>query len=241
MNDSYNQMNQSKSVHLISEEDINQEISKVFLWMFFGLLTTAMTAYTTTLYPDFFYSIMEAVQSPFIYILIMISPVLLIRTIVNRADLTASAAASLFLVYSAFFGLFLGNIFYRYTAESLFSTLLVTSLTFLSMAIYGYYTKKDLTKFGTMLIIAMWGMFLGFIINLFLQNPLMHTVYCGIGVIVFLGLTAYDLQRMKSDIIEQKSLTGFYSGKSTILNSFLLYLNFINIFLLLLNFMGDRD
>ena len=171
----------------------------------------------------------------------MLSPVLLIRTIVNKADLTASSAASLFLVYSAFFGLFLGNIFYIYTAESLFSTLLVTSLTFFSMAIYGYYTKKDLTKFGTMLIIAMWGMFLGFIINLFLQNPFMHTIYCGIGVIVFLGLTAYDLQRMKSDIIEQKSLTGFYSGKSTILNSFLLYLNFINIFLLLLNFTGDRD
>ena len=225
----------------ISQEQIAQELSKVFTWMVFGLLTSGLAAYSTTLYPEVYLSFMSKIQNPIIMILISLAPVFLIRYIYNKADLSPTGAASLFLIYSAFFGLFLGTIFFMYSLGSLFTTFLVASTTFASMAIYGYVTKKDLTRLGTLLGFAVIGLFLAFIINYFVGSPLMHMIYSGIGVIIFLGLTAYDTQAIKEQIIHSHSAHGFLPGKVIILGAFHLYINFINLFMMLLQFLGDRD
>lgn len=155
----------------------------------------------------------------------------------NRFSQTTLQA--LFWSYAALMGLWFSAILMRFTGESVAQTFFVTSVAFLSLSLWGYTTKKDLTGWGSFFIMGAFGLMLAIIVNMFLQSPTMHYVISAIGVLVFAGLTAYDTQRIKSEYVY---FAGHESiGKLAVMGAFSLYLDFVNMFQFLLSFLGDRD
>ena len=156
---------------------------------------------------------------------------------INR--MSEGAAKAIFWVYSALMGASLSYIFLIYTGGSIALTFFATSAAFASLSLYGYTTKKDLSAWGSFLLMGVVGLFVAMIVNMFWQNDIFSLAIAGIGVLIFAGLTAYDTQKIKS-IYFQLAGTGFL-GKAAIMGALELYLDFINMFLFLLRFMGSRD
>jgi FtsH-binding integral membrane protein len=134
----------------------------------------------------------------------------------------------------------LGVLAIRYTGESLASTFFITASAFGALSLWGYTTKRDLTGFGTFLIMGMFGLLLASVVNIFLQSSMMQFVISGLGVLIFSGLIAFDTQRLKFDYYQ---LAGNDTALSvaTSMGALSLYLNFINLFQFLLSFLGDRE
>ena len=153
--------------------------------------------------------------------------------------LSAGALLGLFVVYSMVMGLSLSFIFLMYTAASIYTTFGITAGMFGFMAVLGYTTKTDLTKFGSILMMALVGIIIASIINIFLGNSTLDLIISILGVLVFTGLTAYDVQKLKN--IGSGAEHGAEStNKLAIMGALTLYLDFINLFLFLLRFLGNR-
>jgi FtsH-binding integral membrane protein len=148
-------------------------------------------------------------------------------------------AKALFFGYAAILGLSLSSIFFVYSTFSIAYTFFVTASMFLSMVIYGYVTKKDLTNFGSFLMMGLIGLIIASIVNMFMRSSATSLVISAIGVIVFTGLTAYDTQIIKSYYIDSDSSAT--SEKKAIIGAMRLYLDFVNLFLYLLRFLGNRS
>jgi FtsH-binding integral membrane protein len=155
---------------------------------------------------------------------------------INR--LSEGAAKGIYWAYAVAMGLSLSTIFLVYTGASIASTFFASAAAFGGLSLYGYTTKRDLSGFGTFLIMGLVGLIVASVINLFMQSSAMDFVISVLGVLIFAGLTAYDTQKIKS-IYFQVSGTEFV-GKSVVMGALTLYLDFINLFLFLLRFMGDR-
>lgn len=172
---------------------------------------------------------------------IMFAPLAFVMVLsfgINR--LSTAAAQGLFWAYAAVMGLSLSSIFLVYTGTSIAQTFFATAAAFAGLSLFGYTTKKDLSAFGTFLIMGVVGLFVAMLINLFLQSSVMDLVISGVGVLLFAGLTAYDTQKIKS-IYAHVAGTDMM-GKTVIMGALNLYLDFINMFLFLLRFMGgSRD
>ncbi|MEQ6333046.1 Bax inhibitor-1/YccA family protein [Sphingobium sp. MK2] len=154
--------------------------------------------------------------------------------------LSTAAAQGLFWAYAAVMGLSLSSIFLVYTGTSIAQTFFATAAAFAGLSLFGYTTKKDLSGFGTFLIMGVVGLIVAMLINLFLRSSVMDLVISGVGVLLFAGLTAYDTQKIKS-IYAHVAGTDMM-GKTVIMGALNLYLDFINMFLFLLRFMGgSRD
>jgi len=150
-----------------------------------------------------------------------------------------TTAMLLFVLYAASLGVTLSSIFFVYTQASIFSTFLVTAGMFAMMSVYGYVTKADLTRVGNFAIMGLFGLILAFVVNFFLRSPKFDYVLSGIGIVIFVLLTAYDTQKIK--MIGQRLITDEQSRrKIAIYGALTLYLDFINLFLFLLRFMGNR-
>jgi FtsH-binding integral membrane protein len=145
----------------------------------------------------------------------------------------------LFIIFSVLMGMSLSSIFLIYTGGSIVSTFFITAATFLIMAFLGYTTKTDLTKFGSILMMGVIGIIIAMVVNMFLQSSMMDYIISGIGVLIFTGLTAYDVQKLKR-IGAGVEYGTEETNKLSIMGALSLYLDFINLFLFLLRFMGDR-
>jgi FtsH-binding integral membrane protein len=156
---------------------------------------------------------------------------------INR--LSTAAAQGIFWAYAALVGLSLTSIFLVYTGESIARTFFVTAGTFGAMSIYGYTTKRDLSGFGSFLIMGLIGLIIASVINIFLQSSGLAFATSVIGVLIFVGLTAYDTQKLKA-MYYQVSGSADALAKASIMGALNLYLDFLNIFIYLLRFMGDR-
>ena len=152
--------------------------------------------------------------------------------------LSTSTLQALFWAFSVAMGLSLSSIFLVYTGTSIAQTFFAVSAGFLGLSLYGYTTKKDLSGFGTFLIMGVVGLLVAMVINLFLQSPAMQLAISAIGVLLFAGLTAYDTQKIKS--MYAYVAGSDMMGKVVIMGALNLYLDFINMFTFLLSFMGDR-
>lgn len=150
----------------------------------------------------------------------------------------ASTAQAVFWVYAALIGVMMSSYLYAYTGVSVARTFFVTAASFGALSLYGYTTKKDLSGFGSFLIMGLIGLVLASIVNIFLQSSMMHFVISGIGVLLFAGLTAYDTQRVKEMYWEADGED--VAAKKAILGALSLYMDFINLFIFLLQFMGVR-
>jgi FtsH-binding integral membrane protein len=153
--------------------------------------------------------------------------------------MASSTLQVLFWAFAAVMGLSLSTLFLAYTGASIAQTFFATAAAFLGLSLWGYTTKKDLSAWGSFLIMGVVGIFVAMLINLFLRSPAMDLAISAIGVLLFAGLTAYDTQRIKS-LYFVVAGHGEAMAKTAVMGALQLYLDFINMFLFLLRFMGDR-
>jgi len=156
---------------------------------------------------------------------------------INR--MSESTAKTIFWVYATLMGLSMASVFMIYTRESIATTFFATAAAFASLSLYGYTTKKDLSGFGTFLIMGLVGLLIASLLNIFFQSSTMSLVISFIGVLLFAGLTAYDTQKIKSMYFMMQGSD--FLGKAVIMGALTLYLDFINMFQFLLSFLGNRE
>ena len=212
-------------------------IRRVYNWMGLGLDLTAFIAlYTAS--NHYLLSLIFGNSLIFFGLIIgELALVLILSAAIGR--LQASTAVLLFFVYSALNGLTLAVIFLAYTRASIASTFFVTAGTFGVTSFYGYTTQRDLTSWGSFFFMGLIGIIIASVVNFFLHSPMIYWVVTYAGVLIFVGLTAYDTQKLK-----QMAMSGFASEeeerKSAVMGALALYLDFINLFLMLLRIMGSR-
>ena len=225
---------------------------RVYNWMASGLLLTGIVAMLVVSVPSvtalFYQAVPTAsgrmVMAPTILFWIAaLSPLAFMLVLmfgINR--LSKSAVQALFWAFCVCMGASLSNLAFRYTGTSIASTFFVTAGMYAAVSLYGYTTKADLTRMGSFLLMGLIGIIIAGIVNIFMQSSALQFAISVIGVIVFLGLTAYDTQRIKADYIEYAYAEGTdEAGKRSALDALTLYLNFINLFQFLMQLMGVRQ
>lgn len=216
--------------------------AKVYAFMFGALLISGAIAYqygTPEFVMEFFLNEAGTGVSGLFYVVIF-APVgiaLLMQSMASR--LSFSSLFALFAVYSLLIGFALTTIFVTYSMGSIVSTFFVTAGAFGAMAIMGYVTPIDLTKFGSLLYMAFIGIFIAGIVNFFMHSDTLQYIISIIGVFVFTGLTAYHMQQLKQ--LAHQSISEDDKNKLALLGGFTLYVLFINLFISLLNLFGSRD
>ena len=154
------------------------------------------------------------------------------------AKMSASKAQTVFWIFAALMGASLSSIFLVCTGASITRVFFITAGTFGAMSIYGYTTKRDLTKFGSFLMMGLIGIIIASIVNIFMKSSMMYFVISILGVLIFVGLTAYDTQKIKNMYLASDS--GELIGKKAVMGALTLYLDFINLFIMLLRLFGQR-
>jgi FtsH-binding integral membrane protein len=208
----------------------------VYAWMCAGLALTAVVAWFVSTRED----LLRLVYNPAVMIGLFIGTLALVWVIsaaVNK--LSAGVATALFMLYSALMGLLLASVFLRYTGASIASTFVVTAGTFGAMSVYGVVTKRDLTRIGSFLFMALIGLIIASVVNIFLKSPAMYWIITYAGVLIFVGLTAYDTQRLKM-VAYETAHDPRMAARYAVNGALTLYLDFINLFLMLLRILGDR-
>ena len=152
--------------------------------------------------------------------------------------MSAARAQTMFWVFSFLMGLSLSSILLTYTGASIARVFLITATTFGAMSIYGYTTKRDLTKLGSFLMMGLIGIIIASIVNIFMKSSMMYFVISIIGVLIFVGLTAYDTQKIKNMYLASDDSETL--GKKAVMGALTLYLDFINLFIMLLRLFGQR-
>ncbi|NIJ46296.1 hypothetical protein FHR24_002780 [Wenyingzhuangia heitensis] len=216
-------------------------MNKVYAWMSGALLITAFVAWwaaTTPAFLQILYPPQGGINKIVFYGLIGAELGLVIWLSARIQQMTAEKASLLFVLYSVLNGLTMSTIFLLYTSASISSTFFITAGTFGAMSFYGYTTKKDLTSWGNLLFMALIGLIIATVVNMFLQSAMMYYILNYVGVIVFVGLTAYDTQKIKRMAGQLNSEED--AKKGAIMGALTLYLDFINLFLYLLRLFGDR-
>lgn len=211
----------------------NKIFGKVFMWMFIGLLVTFLTGYVVSVNDNMLYNIFSGGTY---FLLIIIELVLVIFLSARIKKMQVTTARIVFILYSFVTGLTFGSIFVVFELTSIILVFLIAASLFGLFALIGYFTKLDLTKLGTILLMMLLGVVICVIVNMFLNNSTFDLVISCISIIVFLGFTAYDIQKIKLLAYEFEE-----EGKVAIIGALELYLDFINIFLDLLRIFGNRD
>jgi FtsH-binding integral membrane protein len=212
-------------------------LPKVYGWMTGGLALTALTA-AYTLSSKGLLDLVIGNRIVFFGLIIgELGLVVALSAAINRIN--ALAATLMFMLYSALNGVTFASIFLLYTSNSIASTFMVASGTFAAMSLYGYTTKRDLTGLGSFLFMGLIGVIIASVVNIFLHSAMITWITSYLGVLIFVGLTAYDTQKIKT--IGQNGFADSESQKkAAILGALALYLDFINLFLMLLRIMGNR-
>jgi len=208
---------------------------RVYNYMASGLLLTGIVAYVTANTPAVFQAIFG---TPLMWV-VMLAPLGFVFFLQLRLDkIKASTAQALFWAFAAVFGLSLSTVFVAFTGASVARVFFITAGTFAAMSLYGYTTRKSLASWGSFLFMGLIGILIAGLVNMFIQSTQMQIIISVVGVLVFVGLTAYDTQRIKEEYSEHHDRET--SGKLAIWGALRLYLDFINLFMMLLNLLGQR-
>jgi len=244
--------NQSATTSAVLDAGLRAYMLRVYNWMSSGLLLTGIVAYAIahTGLMDAFYPLVQSPMSgrlvhqptPLAYIA-MFAPlafVLVLSFGVNKLSVTA--VQGIFWAFCVAMGASLTSIFVVYTGGSIVEVFFITAATFAATSIYGYTTKAALSRLGSFMMMGLFGIIIASLVNMFMQSPAVYYAISYIGVAVFVGLTAYDTQRIKADYVQYAYAEGTeLAAKRGVFDALSLYLNFINLFMFLLRIMGVRN
>jgi len=240
------------------DEGLRAHMNKVYGLMSVGMLLTALAAWAiaglaTTSDPSLAVAQvnsstylnsfgMTIYGSPLKWV-IMFAPLAFVFGLsagINR--MSAATAQLVFYTFAAVMGLSISSIFLVFTGYSIIQTFLVTAVAFAGLSLYGYTTKKDISGWGSFLIMGVIGLILAMVVNWFLASPALEFAISALGVLIFAGLTAYDTQKIKNTYLEMVHHgASDWLGKAAIMGALSLYLDFINMFMFLLQFLGNRE
>ncbi|MBR9652504.1 Bax inhibitor-1/YccA family protein [Thalassovita aquimarina] len=227
------------------DEGLRAHMNKVYGTMSIGLLLTFAVAWAVGTSPDLLGILRDpmTLRPNILGYIVMFAPLIMVFAFgaaLNR--LSAAGAQTFFYVFAAVMGLSLSWIFVAFTGFSIAQVFLVTSISFAGLSLWGYTTKKDISGWGSFLIMGLIGIIVASIINLFLGSPAIMFAISIIGVLIFAGLTAYDTQKIKTTYLQHAhSGDSEWLGKAAIMGALNLYLDFINLFMMLLQLLGNRE
>ena len=221
---------------VVDQQYVAKYITKVYGWMFLALAITAAVAFFTVSSTAMLTLLLS---NPLIYFGLFLGQVLMVGYLSLRVHkMSVGTATFVFLAYAVLTGVIFSVVLLRYSSATLISAFGTTAVTFGVMSLIGYFTKKDLTSFGRIMLMALVGVIIASIVNIFLGSSMLHWIISYVGVAVFVGLIAYDTQKIKAlallDSAEARQ-------KGAIMGALTLYLDFINLFLMLLRIFGRRD
>ena len=227
------------------DEGLRAHMNKVYGLMSVAMLVTAGVAWAVGT-SDALLSIFRdpiTLRPNVLGWVIMFAPLAMVfafGAMINR--LSAAAAQVFFYAFAAVMGLSLAWIFKVFTGVSIAQTFLITAIAFAGLSLYGYVTKRDLSGFGTFLMMGLIGLLVAMIVNIFLASSALAFAISVIGVLIFAGLTAYDTQNIKNTYIQHaQAMDSEWLGKAAIMGALNLYMDFINLFMFLLQFLGNRE
>ena len=207
----------------------------VYNYMGSGLALTGIVAYVAA--ESGIYA--SLAKTPLLFWAVMLAPLALVLVLSFRIEkMSLGAAQAAFWAYAGLVGLSLAGIFLVYTGTSITRTFFIAAATFLAISLYGYTTRTDLTRIGSFLLMGLFGIILAGLVNMFLASSALQLAISVIGIVVFVGLTAYDTQRIKQIYLESDN--SVVAGKKAVMGALALYLDFLNLFMLLLQLTGDR-
>ena len=214
---------------------LRQHMLSIYNYMTSGILLTGIVALLT-----FMSGLAYDLFSVPMRWIVALSPLAIVFAMsfgANRFGKTTLQA--MFWAFAVLMGLSLSSVFVVYTGPSIAVTFFATAAAFAGLSLWGYTTKKDLSGWGSFLIMGVIGLIVASLLNLWLQSPALHYAVGAIGVLIFAGLTAYDTQRLKSQYFQVRGTD--WAGKAVVLGALSLYLDFINMFMFLLQFLGNRE
>jgi FtsH-binding integral membrane protein len=211
---------------------------KVYVWMTFALAITGITAYLVATNETLLTLIYSHQAVMWVLIIAELAIVIGVTAAINKLSLPV--ATLLFVVYSVLNGALFSSIFLVYTMASIAKVFFITAGTFGAMSLYGYTTKSDLTSWGKILIMGVLGLIIATVVNLFLKSSGLEMIISYAGVLIFVGLTAYDTQKIKQMCLQAPD-AGETMQKYALLGALSLYLDFINLFIYLLRIFGRRE
>jgi FtsH-binding integral membrane protein len=218
---------------------VNDFVRSVYNWMCIGLALTGFLAYYVSTSPTLLALVFG---NPVVFFGLIIGELVMVFALAGWVErMSPTTATALFLGYAALNGVTLSVIFLAYARASIVSTFFICSATFAACSVYGWTTKKDLTSWGGFLTMGLIGIVIASLVNLFIRSNAMTMIISYIGVIVFVGLTAYDTQKIKVLALTQPDgVDGSVTRRLAIHGALTLYLDFINLFLMLLRILGGR-
>ncbi|QRM33713.1 Bax inhibitor-1/YccA family protein [Microvirga sp. VF16] len=219
----------------VFDEGLRQHMLRVYNYIGIGLVVTGLVAFFVASTPALYVPIF---QTPLKWV-VMLAPLAFIFFSFRIDRMTAASARTAFFAFSAVMGLSLASVFLVFTGASIARTFFITAAMFGATSLYGYTTKRDLSKFGSFLIMGLIGIVIASLVNIFLASSALQFAISIIGVLVFTGLTAYDTQSIKERYAEGYGHEA--NNKMAVFGALSLYLNFINLFQLLLSLTGQRE
>lgn len=221
---------------VVDQQYVAKYITKVYGWMFLALTITAAVAFFTVTNTTILSAL---ITNPLIFFGLFLGQILLVGFLSLRIHkMSVGTATFVFLAYAALTGLTFSTILLRYSGATLMSAFGTTAVTFGVMSLIGYFTKQDLTSFGRIMLMALVGVIIASIVNIFLGSSMLYWIISYVGVAVFVGLIAYDTQKIKAlALLDSEEAR----QKGAIMGALTLYLDFINLFLMLLRIFGRRD
>lgn len=217
----------------------NSFIRSVYNWMSIALALTGFTAYYVSHNEAMVQLLYGTPGLLMILIFVELGFVFFLSARIQK--ITATTATALFTIYSILNGVTLSYIFLVYTATSIVSTFMICAVTFLACSVYGMVTKRDLTSLGGFMIMGLIGIIVASVVNIFIQSSAMQMVISYIGVMVFIGLTAYDTQKLKTMAVSlPDNASGAMIRKGALIGALRLYLDFINLFIMMLRIFGGN-
>ena len=229
--------NNFHAIHL-SKSDTNILMNSVYQWMMVGLLISGLSAFMVTHSSSLLHLLFGNSYAIWVLFFIEIGLVIAISAGINKMDV--STARVLFILFSIIDGMTLASIFLIYTEASIVTTFFIAAMTFGVMSLYGYFTESDLSSWGGVLFAGLIGIIIALVVNFFLHSPIFEWWISVIGVIVFVGLTAYDTQKIKQMGEAMANDNAQSLSRVAIVGALALYLDFINLFVMMLEFFGNQ-
>lgn len=221
---------------------LRSHFNQVYATMALGLLITGVMAYITSGNQAMLSLLVNAQGNTMMRMVIAFSPMIIIMMAFNpytMRKLSAPVLGMIFFAFSAYFGWLMSTMFIAYTATSITRVFFITAMTFAAMSIWGYTSKKDLSKMGSFLMMAVIGLIIAMVVNMFMQSPIMMYVISGAGVVIYTLMIAYDTHKIKQSYNAAYGVEN--NKKMAIMGALGLYINFIMLFQFLMQFMGQRE